>query len=148
MVPARNWLINLVALAGVVLGVVLYSSARYLPLQALFDSKAHIDKVELRNAAQALAVMIGLNLPLVGVLVYRGVIGGFERSVFEHDVRALLGQGGLFFILALGGAVAWDSDFIILSKTVGRGRGRGLCGSGLCGSSALVPACRAALAKG
>jgi hypothetical protein len=30
-----------------------------------------------------------------------------------------MGQGGLFFILAVGGAIAWDSDFIILSKTVG-----------------------------
>jgi O-antigen/teichoic acid export membrane protein len=157
---------------------VLYSSASSLPLQALFDSKANIDKVELRNAAQALAVMIGFSLPIVGmqrvfagmqraffyhilfgvgslislrllvmlshrhapidklllatfgaqllsttpllgVLAYRGLIGGFERIAFEHDARALLGQGGLFFILAVGGAIAWDSDFIILSKTVG-----------------------------
>jgi len=168
----------LLTLIGVVLGVVLYSSARYLPLQALFDSKANIDKVELRNAGQALALMIGLSLPLVGiqrvfaglqraffyhimfgigslislgllvmlshrhapidelllatfgvqllattpllgVLAHRGLIGGFEGIAFEYDARALLGQGGLFFILAVGGAIAWDSDFIILSKTVG-----------------------------
>jgi len=57
--------------------------------------------------------------PLLGVLAYRGLIGGFERIPFEHDARALLGQGGLFFILAVGGAIAWDSDFIILSKTAG-----------------------------
>lgn len=168
----------LLTAVGLVLGTVLYSSASYLPLQALFDSKANIDRIELRNAAQALAVMIGLSLPLVGiqrvfaglqhaffyhimfgvgslislgllvmlsrqhapidelllatfgvqlvattpllgVLAYRGLIGGFERIVFENDARALLGQGGLFFILAIGGAIAWDSDFIILSKTVG-----------------------------
>jgi O-antigen/teichoic acid export membrane protein len=152
--------------------------ARYLPLQDLFDSHANIDKTELRNAAQALAVMIGLSLPLVGaqrvfwgfqraflchilfgigslvslgllvvlsrqhapiaelllatfgvqqlatapllgVLVYRGWLSGIQRTAFKTDARALLGQGGLFFILAVGGAVAWDSDFIILSKTVG-----------------------------
>src|SRR6185437_2128719 len=168
----------LLAFLGLVLGTVLYSSARHLPLQDLFDSKANIDKVELRNAAQALAVMIGFSLPLVGiqrvfaglqraffyhimfgigslislgllvmlshqhapidelllatfgvqllattpllgVLAHRGLIGGFEGSAFEYDARALLGQGGLFFILAVGGAIAWDSDFIILSKTVG-----------------------------
>jgi O-antigen/teichoic acid export membrane protein len=138
----------LLAFLGLVLGTVLYSSASHLPLQDLFDSKANIDKVELRNAAQALAVMIGFSLPIVGiqrvfaglqraflyhimfgvgslislgllvmlshrhapidqlllatfggqllattpllgVLAYRGLIGGFERSPFEHDARAL-----------------------------------------------------------
>jgi O-antigen/teichoic acid export membrane protein len=170
----------LLTFLGVVLGSVLYNSARYLPLQALFDSKAHIDKVELRNAAQALAVMIGFSLPLVGiqrvfaglqraffyhimfgigslislgllvmlsrqhapidellmatfgvqllatapllgVLAQRGLLGEFERIAFKMDARALLKQGGLFFILAIGGAVAWDSDFVILSKAVGAG---------------------------
>lgn len=168
----------LLTFIGLVLGTVLYGSASYLPLQALFDSKANIDKLELRNASQALAVMIGLSLPLVGiqrvfsglqrafvyhilfgvgslislgllvmlsrdhapiaklllatfgvqllattpllgVLAYHGLIGGFEETAFGNDARALLQQGGLFFILAVGGAVAWDSDFIILSKTVG-----------------------------
>ena len=170
--------LSLLTFIGLILGLVLYGLASYLPLQDLLDSHANIDKAELRNAAQALAVIIGLRLPLVGaqrvfwgfqraflrhilfgigslvslgllvvlsrqhapiaelllatfgvqqlatapllgVLVYRGWLGGIERTAFKTDARALLGQGGLFFILAVGGAVAWDSDFIILSKTVG-----------------------------
>ena len=170
--------LSLLTLIGFILGLVLYISARYLPLQALFDSNANIDRLELRNAAQALALMIGLSLPLVGVqrvfwglqraflchilfgigslislgllvelshrhapiaqlllatfgvqmlstapllgvLVQRGLLGEFEQTIFKTDARALLSHGGLFFILAVGGAAAWDSDFIILSKTVG-----------------------------
>jgi O-antigen/teichoic acid export membrane protein len=76
----------LLTLVGLVLGVVLYSSARYLPLQALFDSKANIDKVELRNAAQALAVMIGLSVPLVRI---QRVFSGLQRAFLYHILFAL-----------------------------------------------------------
>jgi len=170
----------LLSVIGAVMFVLMILAARVTDLQVLFNVSGKVDPRELLRAADTLAALIGLSLPIVGlqriflglqraflyhlllavasllslallfVLAHRHagiaalllatygfqllaglpllailwrhqMVGGFDRHEFFHDTRELLRHGVLFFILSVGGAVAWDSDFLIISRVVGAG---------------------------
>ena len=168
----------LLVIIGIVLGGLLYLVARQAPLQELFNARTRIGANELRDAAETLALLIGMSLPIVGlqrvfwglqkafifqflsgfgsiislvllfimaherapiyvlllgtygvqlvvtipllfILLHKKLVGNFEIHEFIADGQRLFRYGGLFFILSIGGAVAWDSDYIIISRAVG-----------------------------
>jgi O-antigen/teichoic acid export membrane protein len=64
-------------------------------------------------------IQLVASLPLFVILMKRRLVGSFDRDEFRLDCRDLFRHGSLFFVLSIGGAVAWDADYIIISHTVG-----------------------------
>jgi O-antigen/teichoic acid export membrane protein len=64
-------------------------------------------------------VQLLATIPLLGILAARDLVGSFDLVEFRQDSRNLLRHGALFFVLSIGGAIAWDSDYIIISSASG-----------------------------
>lgn len=64
-------------------------------------------------------VQLLMALPLLGVLIKDRLIGAIDWAELRDDARELLRTGGLFFVLNIGAAVAWDGDYLILSRMAG-----------------------------
>lgn len=64
-------------------------------------------------------IQLCATIPLLLVLYQEGLVGSFNRPEFFSDAKRFFRYGILFFILSIGGAVAWDSDYMIISKVVG-----------------------------
>jgi len=58
-------------------------------------------------------------LPLFAVLIKDRLIGRIDWIELRADARELLRTGGLFFALNIGAAVAWDADYLIISRVTG-----------------------------
>ena len=58
-------------------------------------------------------------LPLLGILAARKLVGRFDLSECWSDSKALMSHGSFYFILSIGGAAAWNSDFIIITSVNG-----------------------------
>ena len=97
---------------------ILISVGRLASLAFLFIlSHLHAHIYELLLATYGMQLLF--TLPLLLVLIWENLVGISLDSGFLHDARQLLRQGILFFILSIGGAVAWDSDNIIIAKIMG-----------------------------
>lgn len=93
------------------------SLASLVLLFVLAKHHAHIYALLLATYGLQLVATV----PLLGFLYREGLIGALDWEEFVRDAKELLGHGVLFFILSIGGAVAWDSDYIIISNVVGAG---------------------------
>jgi O-antigen/teichoic acid export membrane protein len=168
------------SLIGATIMAILLGAIQVLPLERIFNVSAQTAPTELHAAAQTLAILIGLSVPIVGLqrvywgrqraFVYHALVacgnllslvllfvlaarrasisalllgtygiqllatlplmglllreklfGQFRRAEFAEDAKNLLKNGVVFFVLSVGGAIAWDSDFIIISHVVGAG---------------------------
>lgn len=64
-------------------------------------------------------VQLLMALPLLAVLFKDRLIGAIDWAELREDARELLRSGSLFFVLNLGAAVAWEGDYLILSRMAG-----------------------------
>lgn len=64
-------------------------------------------------------VQLLFSLPLLMILIRERLVWDFDSSRLAGDTRVLLRYGAGFFLIALGGAVAWDADNVIIAQFLG-----------------------------